>query len=282
MLKPKTTRRTMLAAAAASILPAADVVPLRDGVPRADYHAHPEHGMTVEKALLLSRQRGVKLGLVEHAGVKEAPGSERLSNDTELLAWIRSLAGKPVFCGIQAEGMNWMRAFSKDAVAQLDYVLGDALTMPDRDGKLVKLWTPAFHTANTQDFMDRYVAYHLEVMARQPLDILANPLFLPEALRADEQRLWTEARMRRIAEAALQYGIAIEINTKYRVPNLRFLEMAKAAGLRFSFGSNAHEAEGIGQIDFCVETWRKLQLTPDRFFRPAPKGKKPIEVRTLA
>jgi histidinol phosphatase-like PHP family hydrolase len=252
-----------------------------DAVPRVDYHAHPEHGMTVEKALAISRQRNVKLGLVEHAGAKESPTSHRLSTDGELRRWIRSLQGKPVYCGIQAEGMDWHRHFSKAAVAELDYVLGDALTMPYA-GKMVKLWTADFHTSNPQDFMDRYVDYHIEVMAKQPLDILANPTFLPAALQPDAARLWTEPRMRRIVEAAKQYGIAIEINTKYNVPAMPFLQMAKDAGLQFSFGSNAHTADAIGDIAWCLEVWKKLGLSASRFFRPAPAGKKPIQLRTLA
>ncbi|MBL8178072.1 MAG: hypothetical protein JNK48_25570 [Bryobacterales bacterium] len=253
-----------------------------DDTPRVDYHAHPEHEMTVDKALAISRERNVKLGLVEHAGAKESPTSHRLSTDDELLRWIAALKGKPVYCGIQAEGMDWHRHFSKPVIAQLDYVLGDALTMPDRSGNLIKLWTPAFQTSNPQDFMDRYVDYHIEVMARQPLDILANPTFLPTPLQPDAARLWTAPRMTKIIDAAKKYNVAIEINTKYQVPAMPFLEMAKGAGIQFSFGSNAHDAAAIGEISFCVDTWRKLRLPASRFFRPAPAGRKPIQLRTLA
>ena len=68
-----------------------------------------------------------------------------------------------------------MQAFSKDLVAQLDYVLSDALTMPDKPGKLVKLWTSDFRCDDPPDFMDRYADFHVEVMANEPIDILANP-----------------------------------------------------------------------------------------------------------
>ena len=88
--------------------------------------------------------------------------------------------------------------------------------------------------------------------------------------------------MRTVVEAAKKYGIAIEINSRYRVPRLAFLEMAKGAGLRFSFGSNMHTADGIGNIGYCVDMYRKLGLNLDRFSRPAPAGKKPIQTRTLA
>jgi histidinol phosphatase-like PHP family hydrolase len=269
----KPTRRELLALGTAAAVTALaqdnNEIPVRDGVPRVDYHAHPEAGMTVDRALALSRERGVKFGLVQHAGVKDGTSSaELIGNDDELMAWIRSLDGKPVFIGIQAEHMNWMSAFSKGAIAKLDYVLGDALTMPDKSGALVKLWTPAFHSDHATEFMDRYVDYHVEVMSKQPLDILANPTFLPEVLQADYDRLWTEGRMRKVIDATVKYRMAIEINSRYRVPRLRFLTMARDAGLKFSFGSNAHTADAIGNIDYGVEIYRELGLKLDQFFRP--------------
>ena len=255
-------------------------IPVRNGVPQVDYHAHPESGMTVARAVEISQERGVKLGLVQHAGVKDSSSPERVSNDDELKAWIRSLEGKPVFKGIQAERMNWMSAFSKEVLAKPDHVLSDALTMPDKSGTLVKLWMPGFQTDDAQDFMDRYVDFHEEVMAKQPMDILANPTFLPESL--DYEKLWTERRMRKVIDAAVRYHVAIEINSRYRVPRLAFLEMARDAGLKFSFGSNAHTAEGIGNIEYGVEMYRRLGLKVEQFFRPAVAGKKPIQVRVLA
>ncbi len=88
--------------------------------------------------------------------------------------------------------------------------------------------------------------------------------------------------MRTVIDAAARYHVAIEINSRYRVPHLAFLEMAKAAGLKFSFGSNAHTADAIGIIDYGVEMYRKLGLKLDQFFRPAPPGSKPIQVRAAA
>ncbi len=278
------TRRNLLLTAAAAVASRAydSAIPVRDGVPRVDYHAHPEEGLTVERAVALSEQRGVKFGLVEHAGVKPNASSKLCGNDDELNAWIASVRNQPVFAGIQAEGLNWMSAFSKDVVARLDYVLSDALTMPDKSGALVKLWTPAFRCDDAQEFMDRYVDFHVKVMTREPIDILANPAFLPEILEPRYDELWTRRRMQTVVDAAVKYGVAIEINSRYKVPRLPFLEMAKGAGLKFSFGSNMHTAEGIGDIEYCVQTYRKLGLTPGQFFRPAPPGKKPIQVRTLA
>jgi len=286
-MKSAFSRRDILALGAAAVVgshakgPASDF-PIRDGVPRVDYHAHPEIGMAIERAVALSKERGVKFGLLQHAGIKESNYPDLVSNDDELKAWIDKLEGKPVFKGVQAELLNWPSAFSKETVARLDYVLSDALTMPDKSGKMIKLWTPAFRCNDAQDFMDRYVDFHEEVMAKEPIDIMANPTFLPEALEPDYDKLWTEKRNRKIIESAVRHKVAIEINSRYRVPRLPFLEMAKAAGVKFSFGSNGHTADAMGDIGYGVEMYRKLGLTLDQFFRPAPPGKKPIQIRTLA
>jgi histidinol phosphatase-like PHP family hydrolase len=247
--------------AALSASAADDSIPVVDGVPRVDFHAHVGEGVTLEAALEISKKRGVKLGVLQHGGVNEG-----MSNDDELRAWTRSLDGKPVFKGMQAEGLNWMSAFSKKAVSELDYVLSDALTIPDKSGALVKIYVPEFRCANAQEFMDRYIDFHLEVMEKEPLDILANATFLPIVLQPQFETLWTVRRMRTVIDAAVKHRVAIEINSRYRVPRLRFLEMAKAAGAEFSFGSNEHGAEKIGNIDYCVEMYRKLNLTLANFF----------------
>jgi len=259
-----------------------DDVPVRDGVPRVDYHAHLGGPVTVDRAVAISKERGVKFGLLQHAGLKDNIYAGLVGNDEELDAWIRSLEGKPVFKGVQAERTDWMRAFSKPTVAKLDYVLSDALTIPDKSGRWVEIWTPEFHCDDAQDFMDRYADFHLEVMAKEPIDILANPTFLPESLEPDYDRLWTEKRMRKVIDAAARHHVAIEINSRYRVPRQPFLEMAQAAGLKFSFGSNSHSADTIGNIDYGVAMYQKLGLKLDQFFHPAPPGRKPIQVRTLA
>ena len=48
--------------------------------------------------------------------------------------------GKGVYKGVQAEWTDWMTCFSPEVLAQLDYVLTDAMTFPGKDGQRVKLW----------------------------------------------------------------------------------------------------------------------------------------------
>ena len=245
-------------------------IPVRGGVPAVDYHVHIGDAISIDQAVEISKRRGIKFGLVRHAGV---PGHGfAVSDDGTLEAWLLSLDGKPVFKGIEAESVNWASAFSRSSIAKLDYVQADALGMPDPSGVPMQIWRQDFRPANAEEFMDRYVDFHVQRISTEPIDIFVVPTFLPASLVPDYDRLWTPKRMRTIIEAAAKWSVALEIDCRFRVPHLRFLQMAKAAGTKFAFGSNYQTLQGIGDITYCVEMYQRLGLSPDQFFRPAGAG----------
>ena len=271
------SRRTALQKAVAGVLGALPLQgawrapqPEEFDFPVIDFHAHVEGSFTLQRALELANARGAKLGLAEHAGCREA-----VHDDATLRAYIERVKAEPVYRGIQAEGLEWMKCFSREAIADLDFVLSDALTFPEKDGRLVHLWTPEAVITDEQDFMERYVDFNVQVISTEPIDIFANPTFLPAAMVEDYDTLWTEARMAKVIEAAARYRVAIEINSLYNIPSERFLRMAKAAGVKFSFGSNAH-GDGVGKLDYSIKTAKALGLRRENMFMPASRQQKPI------
>ncbi|HEV2444557.1 MAG TPA: hypothetical protein VGS58_01490 [Candidatus Sulfopaludibacter sp.] len=274
----KRSRREFLLIGASATLskltatPAADDVPVRDGIPWVDYHVHIGDEVSVDQAIRIAKQRGMKFGLLQHAGVRGHGFA--VSDDETLNAWVRSLEGKPVFKGIEAETNNWMSAFSRDCIARLDYIQADALGLPDRSGSPMQIWKPDFRPGNTQEFMDRYVDFHVQRISAEPIDILVVPTFLPDGLLPDYERLWTPKRMQTVIDAAVKANVALEIDCRFRVPRLSFLEMARAAGVKFAFGSNYQNASGIGDISYCAEMYRRLGLTISQFFLPAGAAKR--------
>jgi histidinol phosphatase-like PHP family hydrolase len=232
------------------------------GIPLVDLHAHLEGQISIERALEIARTRGVYLGVVEHGGRGEA-----LHDDDTLHRYVAEMAPHPVYVGIQAEGLDWDRCFSDTARAELDFVLSDALTFPERDGRRVRLWTAEAHVDDAQDFMDRYVNFNVQVISSTPIDILANPTFLPADIVDAYDALWTEARMDTVIAAAVAHGVAIEINARYEIPSIAFILRAKEAGVRFSLGSNEH-GEEIGQLAYCVRAARECGLTRADIYLP--------------
>jgi len=238
--------------------------------PLVDFHVHLDNS-TIDKVLALPQAQKVKFGIVEHAGTKENQYPVVLSNDAELTAYVKRLEGKPVYKGVQAEFSDWASGFTKAGLSQLDYVLIDAMTMPGKDGKRVKLWTKEAEIGEPQRFMDRYVDWHAEILSSGPINILANVTWLPATLMPEYDRLWTETRMRQVIEAAVKRGVAIEISASYQLPRLSFLRLAKAAGAKFSFGSNGRYPK-MGLLDYCIQTAKELGLTRrDMFTIPGAK-----------
>ena len=84
--------------------------------------------------------------------------------------------------------------------------------------------------------------------------------------------------MKKVIDAALKYGIALEISSSYKLPKLPFLKLAKAAGAKFSFGSNGRYPN-MGKLDYSFEMARELDLKPADMFTPAPDGQKAVQRR---
>ena len=289
-MSPSISRRRFLgrlAAAAGSLStlshlaaegPGAGTSPKPLGFPLVDFHAHLTTEETLGRGIEIAAQQGIKLGIVVHAGTKENVYSDLISDDEGLKKYLALLEGKPVYKGVQAEGLDWPTCFSKDLAARLDYVLTDAMTMPDKTGRRVRLWGADVRIDDPQDFMDRYVDYHVRIMATEPIDILANTTYLPGAIRGRYDELWTEKRWRKIVDAAVKHKVALEISASLKAPSLKLLRVAKEAGAKLSFGSNTRLPR-VNTLDYCVEMARKLGLTRADVFAPAPAGKKPIQVR---
>ena len=104
------SRREFLGMAAAALVQTPNSTGL--DFPLVDYHVH-LNSMTLDQVVAASQARGVKYGILEHAGTKENVYPIVLSNDKELQDWIAKLEGRGVYKGVQAEFIDWMPCFSK-------------------------------------------------------------------------------------------------------------------------------------------------------------------------
>lgn len=240
------------------------------GFPLIDFHVHLDNS-SIEQVLPLARERRVRFGIVEHAGTRENVYPVVLSSDEELRRYIKMLEGKGVYKGVQAEYSDWADGFSKTALAELDYVLTDTMTFPGKDGQRVKLWEPEVEQrvemSDRQKFMDRFVDWHLQLMTTAPVDILANTSWLPAPLADEYDRFWTQDRIEKVARTAVKHRVAFEISASFKLPNLRFLRIAKDVGVKFSLGSNGRYPK-MGLLDYSIEMARKLELTAADMFEP--------------
>jgi len=227
-------------------------------IPRVDLHAHlaGPNAPTPAEAVALSQKLGVRFGVA-------GEGAE----DKGVIAFLERMEGQPMWRGLQVRvSSEWRKNISAQTLARIDYILSDGLTFPD-NGRIIPIWSTKETFADPQDFMDRYVEHNLRVLA-QPIQIWASATLLPASLKDRYDELWTPQRMDRLIQASVKNSIAIEINSRWETPKAGFIRRAKAAGAKFSIGTDQHGAE-IGQIEYSLRVAKECGLTAADFFVPS-------------
>jgi len=246
----------------------------RPDFPLVDYHVHLKGKLTLPEAMQNATARAVKFGIAENCGL-----GFRVTSDEGLRQFLKLLEGQPVYKGMQAEGREWLELFSAEMIAKFDYVFTDAMTFQDNHGKRIRLWVQdEVQIDDKQDFMDMYVDKIVTILNNEPIDIYANPTFLPAAIANDYDTLWTPERMDKVIKAAVKNDVAIEINARFGIPSMAFINRAKKAGAKFSFGTNNGGRE-LGHLEYCRRMARQCSLTIKDMFTPRPDGLKPIQRR---
>ncbi len=231
-----------------------------------DYHGHLKGGLTMEELLEHSKKTGIDYGVAFNAGV-----GFPITDDATLLENYNKYKDYPVFMAMQAEGREWVDMFSKENISTFDYVFTDAMTWTDSKGRRMRLWMPEeVFVDDKDDFMDQLVDKIVGVMENEPIDLYVNSTFLPEVLQPEYDTLWTNERMDRVINASVTNNIAIEINARYKIPSATFIKRAKAAGAKFSMGTNNVD-KNLGTLDYAIEMIAVCGLKPDDFFKPVKK-----------
>ncbi|HET8548215.1 MAG TPA: family 16 glycoside hydrolase [Bryobacteraceae bacterium] len=245
--------------------------------PVIDYHVHVRGAWTLEDALKESRETGIGYGIAVNGG-RNFP----ITSDQGLLQHIARMKNVPAFAAMQAEGREWVTMFSPEAIAQLDYVFTDAMTWTDDNGKRMRTWLKeeVGDIADPQKFMDMLVERTVGILNREPVDIWANPTYIPDAISSAYDELWTGERIRKVVDAVVRNDVAIELNNRYRIPSAAFIRLAKSMGAKFTFGSNIAE-RSAGRIDYGLQMVRECGLRWQDFFVPKADGHKAIQKKGL-
>jgi 3-keto-disaccharide hydrolase len=237
----------------------------RSNIPVVDYHVHLKGGLTLEQALARSRRDGIGYGIAVNCG-KGFP----IESDAGAIQFHESMKGQPCFIAMQAEGREWMQMFTRKAAGLFDYIFTDSMTWTDNRGKRMRLWIPeeVGTIGDAQEFMETLVSRAVGILEREPIDIYVNPTYLPDQIAKDYDRLWTEERMKKVVETAARNNVAIELNDRYKLPGAAFVKMAKAAGCKFTFGTNNTGANDLRRSEYGLKMIQECRLGWADFFVP--------------
>jgi hypothetical protein len=249
---------------------------MKAGLPLVDFHVHLKGGLTIDEAVANSQRLGINYGVAPNCGLHFP-----VTNDQSLYQYMEEVKGSPTFKGMQAEGREWIKLFSPQAIAKFDYVFTDAMTFTDRKGRRNRIWIPEeVWVDDKQQFMDDLVEKIEAIFSQEPVDIYVNPTVLPAQIRDEYDQLWTRERMARVVKVLADNNVALEINARYKTPKAEMIKMAKSAGIKFAFGTNNVTNE-LGQLEYCLEMIQECGLTPGDMFEIKPADKKPVLTKGL-
>jgi hypothetical protein len=230
-----------------------------------DLHVHLKQGLTLEQALVKSREYGITYGIAVNCGL-----GMTLPNEEALQEFLRTYEKPPqTYLAMQAEGREWLDLFSRESMEKFDYVFTDSMTWSNDDGKRMRLWIKdEVETGEPQHFMEMLVDRTVGILETEPIDIYVNPTFIPDEIAGLYDELWTPERMDRVISALVRNDVALEINDRRKIPSIEFIRRAKAAGTKFTFGTNNGGSDDLGNLEYCLTVIEECGLEPEDIWIP--------------
>ena len=156
------------------------------------------------------------------------------------------------------------------------------MTVVDR-GRISRIYRPEevyWDGRSKQQYMDMIVDQTVKILTNEPADIYANATYIPEDSMNDDYALyWTDGRVDRVLDVLQEYGIALEISPRYRIPSFDVIRKAKDRGIKFTFGTNNVDAD-FGRCEYAIQAIEECGLTPDDIWFPSMgtrKGRKAVD-----
>lgn len=245
--------------------------------PVLDYHVHLKGGLTVDWALARSRKLGINYAIAPNCG-----RDFQLNEAKKAQSFLDEAKDFPTLICMQGEGREWYKLFPQEIRDQFDFSFTDAMTFDDAAGNRTHIWKDhevIIPEGGKQAYFDHMLKVICSVIA-EPSDIYANPLWLPKALACDYDKYWTKANKSRVIDALLKAEKPAEINTVLNnIPDMEFIEMAHAKGVKFTFGSNNINPEFSpfasrnienthGKFDKVLDIVKKLNLSACDIYKP--------------
>ncbi len=258
----------------------------QEDFPVINYHAHAKGGFSPKMAYDKSMVDGINYGIavniygkLVHKG--DGGVGRMIETDDEALEYLGQMnSAFPCMHGFQGEGRKWTMSFTEKSLAKCDYLFTDSMTVVDRN-RQIRLYRPDEMTYNgrsPEEWMEFYVDQIEKILTNEPADIYVNPLYLPRELAPRFDELWTDARVGRVLDVLAKYRIALEINSLSRLPGHRVIRMAKARGIKFTFGTNNQDAN-IGRLEWALEAVKECGITKEDMWFPSDSirlSRKPV------
>jgi histidinol phosphatase-like PHP family hydrolase len=237
-------------------------------IKKIDLHIHTKFSdgsCTAEEVEKTAERKGLKIiAITDH--YNEFQNQKKRMVQHQLLRYLQTLNGLNVLKGVEAEILqDGTVSISEKNADLLDIIIGGLHSFNG-----VFFWGDKSPIWNSRIFVEGVRVALINAMESGLLDIIAHVTWLPEAVRKETQKLITNSWIDSIVDAANDFGVVIELNGAWKVPDERFVYKCLRSGVKLSIGSDAHHPSMIGKVGYPVEILKRLDVPEDLIF--IPKG----------
>ena len=234
--------------------------------PVIDYHVHWPVALGLEAAIERSLADGFEFGIAANCGI----GFQVTTNEQIKALFEKDFILPPLFYAMQGEGREWHEIFPKESRDLFDYVFTDALTFHDHKGRRTRLWIDreVIIDIPEQEYMDMIMDRTLKIINEEPIDFLASPTRLAASMMDDYDKYWTDERVAQLIKALKDNNVALEINAVTKVPSAKIIKAAKAAGIKFTLGTNNNGVRELDRLEYSLRMVEECGLTIDDMWFP--------------
>jgi putative hydrolase len=218
-------------------------------LPKFDFHVHSSYSSdgegTAASIVEAAEARGLAAIAVTDHGPELSVGisPDKIIPMLQDIELARKDAGIPVFTGMEANIVG--------ADGEIDL---DGWVLEKLDIVVVGLHKLGSFGYQPGELAREYLSAVMNVVKRQRVDILAHPFhfhrYLAPYLSLDE--------MVEFVKLAAEREVAVEVNSKYRVPDENFLRECLREGVKLSIGTDAHTIAEVGKIDWPMAMLRRV------------------------
>jgi histidinol phosphatase-like PHP family hydrolase len=236
-------------------------------VKEIDLHIHTRFSdgrNEVEDILGVARAKRLKIIAITDHYSEFQPLPKRMSKGL-LREYLEVLEGKAVLKGVEAEILaDGMPSISKNTRGFLEVVLGGLHILHD-----TVFWDDPKPILDQEKFVEDIRITLVKCMESHLVDVINHVTWLPEAIRSESDSLITADWVRSVVKTASDYGVAIELNSAWKVPDEFFVKECVHQGVKLSIGSDAHEASRVGEVSYAQQIMKSLNISADLIFIPA-------------